>query len=91
MSVSLLLGLVYLISASGLQENLIRKSGTQEPRKGATVKSGHAAVVVNCYRFSAGDTPASTVAQLMHRKRLTMRERNNKSYLTSNSEIKLEA
>jgi len=34
MSVSLLLGLVYLISDSGLQKNLIRDPGTQERTDG---------------------------------------------------------
>src|SRR5437879_10112443 len=34
MSVSLLLGLVYLISDSGLQKNLIRNPGTQERTDG---------------------------------------------------------
>src|SRR5439155_8893272 len=31
----------------------------------------------------AGDTPAATVVRLMHRKPLTMRERNSESYLKS--------
>jgi hypothetical protein len=39
MSVSLLLGLVYLIS----EKNLIRKVGTQESRKGITEIEGKAA------------------------------------------------
>jgi len=40
--VSLLLGLVYLISDSGLQKNQIRKSGNQESRKGIAEIEGKA-------------------------------------------------
>jgi len=40
--VSLLLGLVYLISGSGLQKNQIRKSGNQESRKGIAEIEGKA-------------------------------------------------
>ena len=42
MSVSLPLGLVYLISDSGLQKNLIGKPGIQESRKGIAEIEGKA-------------------------------------------------
>ena len=54
MSVSLLLGLVYLISDSGLQKNLIRKAGTQESRKGIAEIEGKA-TRVGASEWSRGD------------------------------------
>ena len=61
MSVSLPLGLVYLISDSGLQKNLIGKPGIQESRKGIAEIEGKATRVG---ASSAGNERVSIAADL---------------------------
>ena len=60
----------------------LRRDRELRPFPGSTTPAAaksKAAVSASGYRFSAGDTPASTAVELMHRKRLMMRKGNRRS------------
>ena len=80
MSAALLLGLVYLISESKLQKNLIRNTGMQKSRKGiaeiegkprgqerASAGKGRVSIAADLFDKLKAGSDATTTPALMHR------------------------